>query len=127
MVERLVDMPPGTMGFRLSGKIGRDEYHELVDPVLEALDRGESVRYLVETAPDFHGLDLGALWEDVKAAGSVGLKNRHAWERFAVVTDKDWMRNAIAAFGWISPGELKVFEPGQLEDAKSWLAGPESA
>ena len=32
------------------------------------------------------------------------------------------MRNAIAAFGWISPGELKVFEPDQFEDAKSWLA-----
>jgi hypothetical protein len=99
MVERLPDMPAGTLGFRMSGKVTREEYHKLVDPVLEALDRGERVRYLVETAPDFHGLDLGALWEDVKAAGSVGLKHRSSWERFAVVTDKDWMRNAIAAFG----------------------------
>lgn len=67
--------------------------------MLEALERGEPVRYLVETAPDFHGLDLGALWEDVKAAGS--------------------------AFGWISPGELRVFEPDQLHAAKAWLsAGP---
>jgi hypothetical protein len=93
--------------------------------VLEALDRGEPVRYLVETAPDFHGLDLGALWEDVKAAGSVGLKHRSSWERIAVVTDKEWMRNAIAAFGWISPGELRVFEPDQLDAAKAWMsAGP---
>src|SRR5215510_7868535 len=71
--------------------------------------------FLVETAPDFHGLDGGALWEDVKAAGSVGLKYRKSWERMAVVTDKDWMRHAIAAFGWVSPGELRVFEPDQLE------------
>jgi SpoIIAA-like len=123
MVERLADVPAGTIGFRISGKVTRDEYHELLAPVLEALDRGERVRYLVATAPDFHGLDLGALWEDVKAAGSVGLKHRSSWERFAVVTDKDWMRNAIAAFGWISPGELRVFEPNQLEEAKAWLAG----
>ena len=80
------------------------------------------MRYLVVTAPDFHGLDLGALWEDVKAEGSVGLKHHASWERFAVVTDKDWMRNAIAAFGWVSPGELRVFEPDQLEPAKAWLA-----
>ena len=34
----------------------------------------------------------------------------------------DWMRNAIAAFGWVSPGELRVFEPDELEAAKAWLA-----
>jgi len=122
VVEQLADMPRGTIGVRMSGKVTGGEYHELVDPVLEALDRGEQVRYLVVTDPDFEGLDLDALWQDVKTAGSVGLKHRKAWERFAVVTDKDWMRRAIGAFGWLSPGELRVFDPDQLEDAKSWVA-----
>jgi hypothetical protein len=122
MVELLTDMPPGTIGVRMSGKVTGDEYHELVDPVLEALDRGEQVRYLVVTAPDFDGLDLDALWQDLKTAGSVGLKHRKAWERFALVTDKDWMRRAVAAFGWLSPGELRVFDPAELEDAKAWVA-----
>ena len=67
------------------------------------------------TAPDFHGLDLGALWEDMKAAGSVGLRHCSSWERLAVVTDKDWIRHAIAAFSWVIPGEIRVFEPGELE------------
>jgi SpoIIAA-like len=122
MVEQLADMPPGVIGVRMSGKVTGAEYHELVDPVLEALDRGEQVRYLVVTSPDFEGLDLDALWQDVKTAGSVGLKHRKAWERFALVTDKDWMRRAVAAFGWLSPGELRVFDPDQLEDAKAWVA-----
>jgi SpoIIAA-like len=43
----------------------------------------------------------------VKAAGSVGLKHRSSWERLAVVTDKDWMRHGIAAFGWLIPGEVR--------------------
>jgi hypothetical protein len=122
VVEQIADMPAGTLGFRLSGKITRDEYHDLLAPVHAALERGDSVRYLVETAPDFHGLDLGALWDDVRAAGSIGLEHRAAWERFAVVTDKEWMRNAIAAFGWISPGEVRVFDPAELDDAKAWVA-----
>jgi hypothetical protein len=122
VVEPIRDMPPGTLGFRISGKISRDEYHELVRPVLEALDRGERARYLIATDPDFSGLDLAALWEDVKAAGSVGLKHRTSWERFALVTDKDWMRHAISAFGWLSPGELRVFEPDELDAAKAWVA-----
>ena len=123
MVERIAGMPGDTLGFRLSGKIDRDEYFQILDPVKEKLERGEKVSFLVETAPDFSGLDLAALWEDAKQAGSLGLKHRSSWERLAVVTDKDWMRNAIAALGWLMPGEICVFEPGELEDAKAWTGG----
>jgi hypothetical protein len=123
VVERIENMPADTLGFRLSGRLTRDEYFEILDPVREQLERGEKVSFLVETAPDFHGLDLGALWEDTKAAGSVGLRHRSSWDRLAVVTDKDWMRHAIAAAGWMMPGETRVFEPGQLDEAKAWVGG----
>lgn len=115
-------MPSGTLGFRVSGKITRDEYHEMLKPVHEALERGEGLCFLIETAPDFAGLDLAALWEDVKAAGSVGLKHRSSWRRVAVVTDKDWMRHAVSGFGWLTPGEVRVFDPDQLDAAKAWVA-----
>jgi hypothetical protein len=41
--------------------------------------------------------------------------------RLPFVTDKDWTRHAISAFGWLSPGELRVFEPADLEEAKAWI------
>jgi SpoIIAA-like len=123
MVEEIPEMPEGTLGFRLSGKIDRDEYFKMLDPIKEKLERGERVSFLVEALDDFHGLDLGALWEDLKVAGSVGLKYRSSWERLAVVTDKDWMRQGIAAFAWVIPGEIRVFEPGELERAKAWVGG----
>lgn len=123
MVEQIENMHGETLGFRLSGKINLDEYHLILDPIEEKLERGEKVSFLVETADDFQGLDMGALWEDLKAAGSVGLKYRNSWERIAVVTDKDWMRRGIAAFDWVIPGEIRVFEPGRLEQAKTWTGG----
>jgi hypothetical protein len=126
MVERIEGMPAGKLGFRLSGKLTHTEYFEILNPIKEQLERGEHVSFLVETAPDFGGLDLGALWEDAKAGPSLGLKHRHQWERLAVVTDKDWMRNAITVFGWLSPGELRVFEPGELDQAKAWTGGADS-
>jgi hypothetical protein len=52
-----------------------------------------------------------------------GEKVSSSWERLAVVTDKDWLRDAMAGFGWLSPGELRVFEPSQLEEAKAWTGG----
>ena len=122
MVERIDGLPEGVLGFRLTGKLSRDEYHELMKPILAALERGEKLKLLVELPDDFAGLDLAALWEDMKAAGSVGLKHRSAWQRFALVTDKDWVRHGVSAFGWVSPGELRVFEPGEREQAVAWVS-----
>jgi len=123
VVERFDDMPADALGFRLSGKIDRHEYFQILDPIRERLERGEKVSFLVAADEDFDGLELEALWEDVKVAGSVGLKYRSAWERLAVVTDKDWMGDGVAAFGWVIPGEVRVFEPSELQEAKAWTGG----
>ena len=122
MVERIDGLPADVLGFRISGKLSRDEYHDtLMKPIYAALDRGEKLKILIELPDDFHGLDLDALWEDLKAAGSVGLKHRTAGEKFAVVTDKDWVRHGVSAFGWLSPGELRVFDLSERDEAIAWL------
>jgi hypothetical protein len=116
------DMPAGTLGFTASGRLTRDEYHDvLLAPIREVVDRGDTLNLLFATDPDFSGLDLGALWEDVKTAGSIGLRDRSSFGRFAIVTDNDWLRHGVSAFGWLSPGELRMFEPGELDQAKAWV------
>jgi SpoIIAA-like len=90
-------------------------------PIYERLERGEELNIFIEFAEDFHGLELGALWEDLKAAGAVGLKHRSAWGRMALVTDKDWIRHGVSAFGWLSPGELRVFAPADRASALAWV------
>ena len=122
MIETLGSLPAGVLGFKGSGKISRAEYEEMMGPIYEALERGGPVNLLFVVGDDFSGLDAGALWEDMKAGGSVGLKHRSAWRRMAVVTDKDWIRHASAAAGWLAPGELRIFDPAQQEEATAWLA-----
>jgi hypothetical protein len=51
----------------------------MMEPIYAALDRGEKLNIYFELADDFHGLDWGALVQDMKAAGSVGLKHRSSW------------------------------------------------
>jgi hypothetical protein len=41
----------------------------------------------------------------------------------AVVTDIDWMANALAWFGWMSPGEIKHFALAERDAAIAWAAG----
>jgi hypothetical protein len=48
-----------------------------------------------------------------------------AWNRgqkMVHVTDEDWIRNAVAVFGPLSPGELRLFEPSETAVARAWIA-----
>jgi hypothetical protein len=126
LIETVPDLPAGTLGFRASGKISSDEYRQMMEPIYAALKRGEKLNIYFELAEDFHGLDSGALWQDLQAAGSVGLKHRSSWERMALVTDKDWVRHGASAFGWLAPGELRLFEQSEGEEARAWLGATPS-
>jgi hypothetical protein len=45
MIERLTDMPPDTIGFRVSGEIERADYDQVLVPELQrALEAGRGLR-----------------------------------------------------------------------------------
>jgi hypothetical protein len=122
LVERLDDVPDGVVGLRASGKLTKDDYKDVLEPGLkEAMDTGEA-RVLFVIA-DYEGIETGAALEDIKTGLGVELSRRKDWKRLAVVTDIDWMAKAMHAFAWAMPGELAVYGTGELEEAKSWVAG----
>jgi hypothetical protein len=42
MIERIEDMPAGTVGLRASGKLTRDDYRQVLEPALnEGVEAGE--------------------------------------------------------------------------------------
>jgi hypothetical protein len=123
MIETLTDLPPSTVGWRASGTISREEYDEqILGPIHDGIRSGDKLNLIFVTADEFGGLDLGALYEDTKASGAIARKHRHDWGRIAVVTNEEWMRKAIHVFGWLVPGDHKVFGQDELDAAKSWIA-----
>jgi hypothetical protein len=123
MVEVIPDMPPGTLGFRVAGRLTRDDYVTvLVPPLLKAIDAGERLRVLYAIGPELR-MEPAALWEDLKVDVELGIRHRDAWERIAVVTDLDWLRRAFELFSWMVPGEVRLFHESEVDQAKSWLAG----
>jgi hypothetical protein len=125
MVAVIPDTAPGTLGFVISGRLTRAEYRDvLLPPVRGAIARGEQIRILA-VIRDFRGLEPGALLEDLNAAAKLGFGHRSTWSRFAVVTDTDWVRRATELFGWLAPGEIRVFATAERADADAWLATAE--
>lgn len=78
---------------------------------------------LCRLGPDFEGYEAGAVWEDLKTGAKFGVGRLSAWKRIALVTDVEWVRHLSALFGWMTPGEMKLFPLGELEAAKTWVAG----
>lgn len=122
MIEWLDQMPEGTLGFKAVGKLTKEDYTEGMMPALrKAADSGE-MRVVCVLGPDFHGLDASAMVEDVKSGFELVVGHHSTWKRMALVTDLDWIRNAVHLLGWMAPGELKLFRFGDLEEAKAWVA-----
>jgi len=105
MVERMSDMPAGTLGFRVGGDVTRDDYTRVLRPALEeAMERHEGLRtlYVIE---DLDELEPGALWEDSKLGFDLGVRHRKEWQRSAIVTHIPWMARATKLFAWMIRGK----------------------
>jgi hypothetical protein len=121
MVERIEQMPAGTIGFKVVSDLAGNDYRERIEPALaEAAEAGE-VRLLFEIDAGF-GMDASAVLEDAKTGLKLGLGHMKAWKRTAIVTDVEWIGKSVRAFGFMAPGEVKVFPPAELGAAKVWVA-----
>jgi hypothetical protein len=123
MVERLPDMPPGVVGFRVDGDVEREDYEHVLVPALHtALESTGRLRtlYLIE---DLDEIEPGALWADAKLGFDLGVRHHSAWERSAIVTDIEWMARATRLFAWMIPGEAKVYPVAELATATAWVSG----
>ena len=122
VIERIDEMPAGTIGLRAWGKLTRDDYRRVLEPALREGIAGGELRVLFALT-DFHGLEAAAVPEDVKTGLSAWFGHHSAWKRFALATDVEWVAKAMHMFAWMTPGDVMICDLDQLEDAKAWVAG----
>ncbi|MFT6407727.1 MAG: hypothetical protein ACJAQ6_001141 [Arenicella sp.] len=121
MIKQIFDLPDNVLGFKGSGEITALDYQTVLVPALETtLSKTRRARLIYVLDEDFDGFTAGAAWQDAK----VGLMHITRFERLAVVTDADWIRKSIKAFGFAMPGEVRVYDGDQLLQAREWVSAP---
>jgi hypothetical protein len=121
MIEQLSGFPDNVLAFVGRGRLTRADYTEVLTPAVEkGLATHERIRLYYELGPDFAGIDPGAMWEDFK----VGMEHLTRWERAAVVTDVEWIKQAMRLFDFLMPGAMKSFPPSEAERARAWITAP---
>jgi hypothetical protein len=118
MLKKL-DSPESVLAFQGIGKIEKQDYELVLEPAVKAqiASRGE-VRFVYVLGDEFDGYSLGAGWEDAR----LGFSDISRWKRCAVATNHDWVRHGVSMFGWMMPGEIKLFDPAEVDAAIAWAA-----
>jgi len=118
MYEVIDGFAEDVVAVRGSGRITGDDYREVVVPAVErATAGGRKARLLVELGPGFEGYDPSAMMADA----GLGIAHFGSFERIAVVTDADWIRDALGLFGGLIPGEVRVFSTTDADAAEDWI------
>lgn len=119
MIEVMTDLPERVLGLRATGEVSANDYRTVLVPAIEEkLTKHKKARLLYVLGDDFEGYTSGAAWEDAK----VGMKHLTSFERVAVVTDVDWIEKMVKAFGFALPGEVRVFDDDDLDEARIWIS-----
>ena len=118
MIEMIPALPDNVIGVVAKGEVTQQDYEQTLIPAVEqALAAHDKVRLLYVLGHEFTGFTGGAMWAD----GKLGLGHIGRWERIAVVAREAWVRHAINVFGYLIPGEVKVFDLADEADASEWI------
>jgi hypothetical protein len=52
----------------------------------------------------------------------MGMKDWSEFERVALVTDHSAFRELVKLFGFLMPGEVKVYSMDERDDATTWVS-----
>jgi hypothetical protein len=119
MIELIQGLPDAVVGFEAVGQVDSVDYKTTAAPeVKHALERYQQIRLIHVLDDRFTGYTAGGAWQDAL----IGLAHPRSFERIAVVTDSESIRQLVKLAGWSIPGELRVFPNGERGRAEAWAS-----
>jgi hypothetical protein len=117
MLHVMDGLPDGVIGFEPDGELRAEDFRDVLLPALRQAAGNGAVRFVI-VIREWQGMSGGAVWQDLK----IGVEHLRNWKRTALVTDVEWMAHLASLFGWMTPGETKVFPVAALDEAIAWAA-----
>nr|WP_229707534.1 STAS/SEC14 domain-containing protein [Sphingobacterium alkalisoli] len=82
------------------------------------MDRHDKINYLLVLNTDVSNFTTGAWLQDAW----LGIKDLAKWNRAAIVSDSDTIKNITKVFTKVMPGEFNVFEHARYNEAVQWAS-----
>jgi hypothetical protein len=117
MIEIAQGLPDNVVIATGHGTITSEDYEKVLIPAVDAASGSGKLRMLYVLGEDFEGFDAGAALDDTK----LGLEHWREFDRIGVVTHHTPYRAALKAFGFLLPGEVRLFDLDELAAARQWV------
>jgi hypothetical protein len=114
MIELIEDLPRHVVGISVKGRVTSEECREILAPAIaKSLRWRDNIRLYYELGSRFPGSG----WDDL----DLGFEHASRCERIAIVTDIAWVRLTVKAIRFLIPGEIRVFDTSEAEEARAWI------
>jgi hypothetical protein len=114
MIELIDGLPRNVVGIHVNGRVTKDECREILMPaIVKSLRWRDKIRLYYELGSRFPGSG----WDDL----DLGFEHASCCERIAIVTDIAWVRLTVKAIRFLIPGEIRVFDTSEAEEARAWI------
>jgi hypothetical protein len=100
----------------LSGSLTKEDYERFVQEAERLMHQHGQIRVLVQMH-DFHGWDLGALWQDIK----FDMKHMSDVERLALVGDSKWEAGMAMFCKPFTSATVRYFDEAKGTEAFEWI------
>ncbi len=101
---------------KASGKLSKADYEHFEPAVAGMIDSVGKIKILF-CMHDFHGWDLGAIWEDTKFA----TKHCRDIEKLAMVGENSWEKWMATICKPFTMSTIKYFDADEEQAARDWL------
>ena len=116
-IELIENADSKLLEVKASGKLSKEDYEKFDPAVVEFVEASGKIKILF-IMHDFHGWDMGAIWEDTKFA----TKHCRDIEKIAMVGENTWEKWMAMVCKPFTMSSIKYFDAGQEEAAREWLA-----
>jgi len=119
MLEHLTYLPGHVLGLHIIADVTIDEYKRLLEPLLSRhVKQNRKINLLLILEGEVEDFEPGAWCGNT----SIGLKYFTRWNKLAVVTDREGIREFSLLFKYIIPGQYKGYKLDQLYEAVKWVS-----
>lgn len=115
MLKIEADKSAGYAELTVDGGIDAAEYEAVISTIDDLLKTHDKLN-VVGVVRDLGWVDMGVWPKDLV----FHLTHRHWLDRFAMVSDSDWIGPLIHFFAPLYPAEIRTFELAQLDHAHDW-------
>ncbi|MCE9555274.1 MAG: STAS/SEC14 domain-containing protein [Planctomycetes bacterium] len=101
---------------QVTGKLTKEAYQEFVPLIEKMVGQHGKVRILFHMH-DFHGWEVGALWEDIK----FDMKHFKDIERLAIVGESKWEQGMAMFCKPFTTAKIQYFDVSKIDEARNWI------